>query len=151
MKKLFCVLATLLFTCSISVFAAPVTKKKNRKSSFIIEVEIKRFWGDIKKADPLSYKKTISLESGKNIEFTFPDQSHTVDLYVSKDLPKGLEQTSSKELLRYDMKIYENKDGQKKLMSSPEVVAYLGKEAKISSVNEKHAGFEILLNSSKAK
>lgn len=118
-----------------------------KERPFLIQMKIKSHKGEGQNPKIVEFEKDIEIFNGKKVGISFPDQKYFVELYVSQDLPEGLVKNTPKELLYYEMKIFEVIDGKKKLMIGPEVISYLGEESIMSSVDEVDKGFEIKLQS----
>lgn len=144
MKLLLCFIVLVSFNASATNKMRPrMVKKQN--SAYQVGLTIKRYWEEDKKDHYSEFKSNIKIENGKNIEINSPDNGHSIELFVSEELPEGIQSTSDKKLIYYEMKIYQNKDGAKKLLATPEVIVRLGEEAKISSIDEHKHGLEISL------
>jgi hypothetical protein len=78
----------------------------------------------------IKIKKSLDTALDTMNTFKIPNSNRSVDFVISKKLPEGFRSIkNSKKNVLIDMKVYEEIDGDRQLISSPRIITRLNNEA----------------------
>jgi hypothetical protein len=78
----------------------------------------------------IAIKKSLNTALDTMNTFKIPESNRTIEFTISKTMPKTYRASKkSKEEVFIDMKVFEEVDGNKKLISSPQIITRLNNEA----------------------
>jgi hypothetical protein len=92
---------------------------------------------DHSNAKVAQFKQTIETYFDEVKTFKLPNSNQEIEISVTDEIPEVPTNGGSADgMVLVDFKIYENKNGERKLISSPKVVTTWGKEASMESYKD---------------